>query len=84
MKIFLCINLLCFHLSVNSETDIYLVPRKPWIINPGAFLWGSLSQERKLLQAFMLEILQGQHGPRFTPADILKEHVKSGKLFHQD
>lgn len=30
-----------------------------------------------------LEILEGQHGPRFTPADILKEHAKKKKNFHK-
>jgi 3-hydroxyacyl-CoA dehydrogenase/enoyl-CoA hydratase/3-hydroxybutyryl-CoA epimerase len=30
-----------------------------------------------------LEILEAQHGPRFTPADILKEHAKKVKEFHQ-
>lgn len=25
-----------------------------------------------------------EHGPRFSPADILKEHAKSGKKFHQN
>jgi 3-hydroxyacyl-CoA dehydrogenase/enoyl-CoA hydratase/3-hydroxybutyryl-CoA epimerase len=31
-----------------------------------------------------LEALEGQHGPRFTPADILKEHAKSGEKIHND
>lgn len=31
-----------------------------------------------------LEALQGQHGPRFEPADILKKHVEKDKKFHQD
>ncbi len=29
-----------------------------------------------------LEILEEQHGPRFTPADILKDHANSGKSLH--
>jgi 3-hydroxyacyl-CoA dehydrogenase/enoyl-CoA hydratase/3-hydroxybutyryl-CoA epimerase len=31
-----------------------------------------------------LEKFEQKHGPRFTPADILKQHAKSGKHFHQD
>jgi 3-hydroxyacyl-CoA dehydrogenase/enoyl-CoA hydratase/3-hydroxybutyryl-CoA epimerase len=30
-----------------------------------------------------LEALEGQHGPRFTPADILKEHADSNTKFHK-
>jgi len=31
-----------------------------------------------------LEKFEEEHGPRFTPADILKEYAKTGKTFHQD
>jgi 3-hydroxyacyl-CoA dehydrogenase/enoyl-CoA hydratase/3-hydroxybutyryl-CoA epimerase len=31
-----------------------------------------------------LQKFEQEHGPRFTPADILKEHAKDGKNFHQD
>ena len=31
-----------------------------------------------------LEKFEQEHGPRFTPADILKEHAKSDKKFHLD
>lgn len=31
-----------------------------------------------------LEKYEEKHGPRFTPADILKEFAKSGKNFHND
>jgi 3-hydroxyacyl-CoA dehydrogenase/enoyl-CoA hydratase/3-hydroxybutyryl-CoA epimerase len=31
-----------------------------------------------------LEKFEQQHGPRFKPAEILKEHAKSGEKFHQD
>ena len=31
-----------------------------------------------------LEDFEQEHGPRFTPADILKEYARSGKKFHQD
>ncbi|TYP93365.1 short chain enoyl-CoA hydratase /3-hydroxyacyl-CoA dehydrogenase [Fodinibius salinus] len=31
-----------------------------------------------------LEKFEQEHGPRFTPADILKDYAKSGKKFHQD
>lgn len=31
-----------------------------------------------------LENFEKDHGPRFTPADILKEYAKSGKKFHPD
>jgi len=31
-----------------------------------------------------LQEFEQEHGPRFTPADILKEHAKNGKKFHQD
>ncbi|MGM0546316.1 MAG: 3-hydroxyacyl-CoA dehydrogenase NAD-binding domain-containing protein [Bacteroidota bacterium] len=31
-----------------------------------------------------LEGFEDEHGPRFTPANILKEHAKSGKKFHQE
>lgn len=31
-----------------------------------------------------LEKYEDEHGPRFTPADILKEYAKSGKKFHSE
>ena len=31
-----------------------------------------------------LEDFEQEHGPRFTPADILKEYAKSNKKFHQN
>ncbi|WP_445665335.1 3-hydroxyacyl-CoA dehydrogenase NAD-binding domain-containing protein [Fodinibius sp. AD559] len=31
-----------------------------------------------------LEEFEQEHGPRFTPADILKEYAKDGKKFHQE
>lgn len=31
-----------------------------------------------------LENFEGKHGPRFKPAEILKEHAKKNKKFHQD
>jgi len=31
-----------------------------------------------------LEQFEQEHGPRFTPADILKKYAESGKKFHQD
>ena len=31
-----------------------------------------------------LQKFEQQHGPRFTPADILKDYAKNGKKFHRD
>jgi 3-hydroxyacyl-CoA dehydrogenase/enoyl-CoA hydratase/3-hydroxybutyryl-CoA epimerase len=47
----------------------------------GPFRWADAMGTKALLER--LERLEAQHGPRFAPAPLLREHARQGKPFHR-